>query len=82
MPENSVQKKLTVFVSDLEFLLATKLASRRQKDIQDIIYLAKELGLESSSEILNLAESVLHPSQMTPQLQAFVTNLAEELNQQ
>ena len=82
MPENSVQKKLTVFVPDLEFLLATKLASRRQKDIQDIIYLAKELGLESSSAILNLAESILHPSQMTPQLQAFVTNLAEELNQQ
>lgn len=75
-------KKLTVFVPDLEFLLATKLASRRQKDIQDIIYLVNEIGLESSSEILNLAESVLHPSQMTPQLQAFVTNLAEELNQQ
>ena len=75
-------KKLTVFVPDLEFLLATKLASRRQKDIQDIIYLVKEIGLKSSSEILNLAESVLHPSQMTPQLQAFVTNLAEELNQQ
>ena len=37
---------------------------------------------ELKSEILNLAESVLHPSQMTPQLQAFVTNLAEELNQQ
>jgi hypothetical protein len=49
-------KKLCIIAAAPDFVLAMKLASHREKDSDDVVFLVNELGLKSRKELIGVAK--------------------------
>jgi hypothetical protein len=47
-----VGKNLTIQVASPEYVLAMKLAARREKDVRDVVLLVNKLGIASRKELI------------------------------
>ncbi len=63
------------------YLLAMKLAARRDKDEEDTIHLIRELNIRSSDELMDLMEEALPPPRLlTPAMQYWAMEALDRAN--
>ncbi|MCL2545773.1 MAG: DUF6036 family nucleotidyltransferase [Oscillospiraceae bacterium] len=74
---------LTVLSVDAESLLAMKLTSARanSKDMDDSIFLMKELGIQNEKELFDIIDTYIHPNQQTMMAKYFTMEAFEKYHQ-
>jgi hypothetical protein len=73
---------LTVDVASPRYLLAMKLfSSRVESDVEDIMFLYRQLGFTTVDEGLDLVESVYQGRAISPKVQFLLTEIVDELRQ-
>lgn len=73
---------LTVDVASPRYLLAMKLfSSRVESDVEDIMFLYRQLGFTTVEEGLDLVESVYQGRAISPKVQFLLGEIVEELRQ-
>lgn len=75
---------LKIYTATPEYLLAMKCLSLRlgrgDTDLDDILFLIKHLGIQSSNDLLNLVEKYYPRNRISPKTQFAIEELFEELN--